>query len=247
MIFPNANFDQGLRNVESKYYTVEEFNSSFNSSNNSDQMYNDSNSMHFQANPDFSLFHVNTRSLNKNFESVQELFLQLKIFTFSIIGLSETWLHNNSPPLFNIPNYHMLRSDRDHGRGGGVALYIHNHLKIKVRSDLHTEGAEDLFIEILNDKTKNIIVCIMYRPPNHNIDIFLDNFDRCLDVVSRENKEVYIMGDFNINLLNSDDNHIVKFSTTLQSYAFTSHIDKPTRISCTSQTLIDNIFSNVAR
>ena len=71
----------------------------------------------------------------------------------------------------------MFRSDRDHGRGGGVALYIHNHFKIKVRSDLHTEGAENLYIELLNDKTENIIVGIMYRPPNHNVEIYLDNFD----------------------------------------------------------------------
>ena len=139
----------------------------------------------------------------------------------------------------------MLRSDRGHGKGGGVALYTHNTINIKLRPELHIEGTEDLFIEIINDKTKNIIVGIIYRPPNHNIDTFLDKFDECLHIVSQENKEVYLMGDFNINLLKTDNNSTLQFISSLSAYTFHSHINNPTRISGTSKTLIDNIFSNV--
>ena len=52
------------------------------------------------------------------------------------------------------------------------------------------------------------------------------------------------MGDYNINLLHTDDNHTSKFISSLLTYTFHSHISKPTRISSTSQSLIDNIFSN---
>ena len=76
-----------------------------------------------------------------------------------------------------------------------------------MRPDLSVDGTENLFIKILNEKVKNIVVGIIYRPPNRSIDTFLDKFDECLDIVSQENKEIYLMGDFNINLLKTDNNN----------------------------------------
>ena len=59
------------------------------------------------------------------------------------------------------------------------------------------------------------------------------------------NKPIYIMGDFNIDLLKSQVCHFAQnFLLTLQSYTFAPTIDKPTRIHRNSATLIDNIFVN---
>ena len=104
-----------------------------------------------------SLLHLNARSLNKNFNSLQTLLCTLN-FPFSIIGISETWLNKNSPPAFNIPNYDMIRADRKAGRGGGVAYYIHDSITFKLRDDVHINGAEDLFIEVEREHSKNIII-----------------------------------------------------------------------------------------
>ena len=229
---------QHLINAECTYFSTEDFNSKINSQSRKNHNIN-------LNTPPFSLLHINARSLNKNFDSVELLLSSLQNFQFTIIGISETWLHSNSPPLFNIDNYHMYRSDRARGKGGGVALYIHTNTKIKLRPDLHIHNTEDLFIEILNDKTKNKIVGVIYRPPNNNIDLFLEHFDECLNKISQENKEVYIMGDLNINLLNTNNNNSLKLMSSLAAYSFHSHINDPTRISNTSKSLIDNIFSNV--
>ena len=191
----------------------------------------------------FSLFHWNARSLNKNFDSLELLLSSLGHFPFSVIGISETWLRLNSPNLFNIDNYKLFRSDREKGKGGGVALYIHNKLRVKVRPDIHVEGCENLFVEIINDKIKNKIIGVFYRPPNNPIDKFLDKLDECLTTVTNENKEVYLMGDYNIDMTNLDI-QALRFQNILLSFAFNSHINNPTRISNTSKTLLDNIFSN---
>ena len=53
------------------------------------------------------------------------------------------------------------------------------------------------------------------------------------------------MGDYNIDLLTTTQHNNLRFINILQSNAFYPHINKPTRTSNTSQTLIDNIFSNV--
>ena len=53
------------------------------------------------------------------------------------------------------------------------------------------------------------------------------------------------MGDFNLNLLNYDNDDKVKvFVDLMNSCGLFSLITKPTRISQTTTTLIDNIFTN---
>ena len=57
------------------------------------------------------------------------------------------------------------------------------------------------------------------------------------------NKNIFLLGDFNIDLMNNDiDTHIATFLDTLTSNYFVPHIIHPTRITSHSRTLIDNIF-----
>ena len=123
------------------------------------------------------------------------------------------------------------------------------------------DGIESAFIEIDNKFGKNIIVGTLYRPPRNNINNFLENLDKTLDHISSENKHIYMMGDFNIDLSHSlqnmssntsprlTENHITvnnsnAFLNILSSYAFSPCINVSTRITPMSATLIDNIFTN---
>ena len=242
---PNeAHFDQSLKS-QSNYYTISDFNSSFNPPLKTKPNSSFDNNANSGSNPykNFSLFHWNARSLNKNFESFELLLSSLQHFPFSAIGITETWLHHNSPDLFNIDNYKLFRSDRKNGRGGGVALYMYKQLHVKIRTDIHIEGCEDLFVEIKNVKHKNQIVGVIYRPPGNIVDGFLDKLDECLDIITHENKEVYLMGDYNIDM-SKTDTLATKLQNIIMSYALHSHVNNPTRISQTSKTLLDNIFSN---
>ena len=228
-----------IGNFESNYFTPSEFQSRFNSNTEL-----------------FSVLHFNARSLSKNFECFQALLDGLNHFPFSIIGVSETWLHSNSPPLFNLNNYTMLRADRKHRRGGGVAIYINSLFSdYNVRHDVIFQEAEVMFIEIDIKKDKNIIVGIIYRPPNSNFDTFLSDLENCLHILEPENKCVYLMGDFNIDLSNvlsenitgnsNSNSHCDKFLHLLYSNTLRPHINKPTRRSAAASTIIDNIFSNI--
>ena len=58
-------------------------------------------------------------------------------------------------------------------------------------------------------------------------------------------KESILIGDFNINLLNyNSDNDASSFIDTMYSSSFYPTINSPTRITTTSDTLIDNIIYN---
>ena len=91
----------------------------------------------------------------------------------------------------------------------------------------------------------NLICGVIYRHPKSNIEAFLNSLNDVLDKINRENKYCVIMGDFNINLLNSESHPATdEFLSNLGTYFFNLHILKPTRITHYSATLIDNIFFN---
>ena len=65
----------------------------------------------------------------------------------------------------------------------------------------------------------------------------------CMYLLSCEKKEIILMGDFNINLLNYDsDKDTTNFVDTMYALSFYPTINTPTQITATSKTLIDNIY-----
>ena len=63
--------------------------------------------------------------------------------------------------------------------------------------------------------------------------------------LSSNNKEFYIMGDFNIDLLKAHSNSFTKnYPDNLISYSVKCTINKPTRCTINSKTLLDHIYTN---
>ena len=86
--------------------------------------------------------------------------------------------------------------------------------------------------------------CI-YKHPKQTIPNFLDNhLLPLLEKLSHENKQILIMGDFNINLPNYNHKNTANFLDTMFSYSYLLFINTPTRVTGHSKTLIDNIFYN---
>ena len=66
-----------------------------------------------------------------------------------------------------------------------------------------------------------------------------------IEKLAGENKNIYLLGDFNIDLINKYGNiETTAFFDTLTANLFVRHIILPTRITNTNKSLIDNIFSN---
>ena len=92
---------------------------------------------------------------------------------------------------------------------------------------------------------RSIIVSVIYRPPDRNLDLFLQQFNELMLKISRENKICYLMGDFNLNLMNHQSGPKTgEFLDSIYSNMFQPLISRPTRITSYTETLIDNIFTN---
>ena len=79
-----------------------------------------------------------------------------------------------------------------------------------------------------------------------NQNEFLDNhLDTLTYRLSKENKPIYIAGDWNFNLLDfSTHKETLTFNETMMAKFLASSITIPTRINNNGGTLIDNIFTN---
>ena len=121
-----------------------------------------------------------------------------------MIGLSESWISSNKDTLaiFFIPGYDFI-SQPTKFSVGRVGYFIANSLRYTIRDDLNSSSdqEESLWIEVQNDKNKNIVCGIIYRHPNNHLEpLFLDNFYKTFDKIHKESKLCVFMGYFNINL-----------------------------------------------
>ena len=121
-------------------------------------------------------------------------------------------------------------------------MYIDESLFYAVLERKGEEAFQALWISIHLGSKKDVICGIIYRQHN-SPQRFQQYFDETCEKYAVLGKPVYIMGDFNIDLLKTEtSNFSHNFLWSLQSYYLMPTIDKPTRVHNNSATLIDNIF-----
>ena len=67
---------------------------------------------------------------------------------------------------------------------------------------------ETVFIEIdkcIFGTDSNIVIGVIYRMPNYSVDVFNDRISEVMNVIQKERKICYLMGDLNIDFLRADD------------------------------------------
>ena len=141
-------------------------------------------------------------------------------------------------------NYSLTECHRANKKGGGICLFVRDDLVFASRTDLSKfdNFVESLFIEleIPYVKTK-VVVGIVYRPPCGDVHEFNEYIYDTMCAINNEKKDCFILGDFNINILNEKSS---EFINHVISCGFSPTITRPTRISKNSSTLIDNILTN---
>ena len=232
---PDANFlDQALPENFCKYSTVTELNN---------------NIPNFKQ---FSLLNYNISSFHQNGDQFESLLESINI-KFKCIVISETWNTEMNIDRCNLPNYndfHTLRSGDDVcTRSGGISVFCSD--------EIHASKINNLSICTANIETcvvkmkyleKNYVVIALYRPNQGSKIDFIQELDQIINSVDLNNCKVFVVGDFNLNLNDLEDSHVVEFASKLYSKSFISLIDKPTRFPRGNQqsypSCLDMIWTN---
>ena len=81
-----------------------------------------------------TILHLNCQSLASTFTEFEAMNYECN---FDILTLSETWLTENQNLLdyVELSGYDLYYKNRENKRGGGVAAYVRESLKCKIRKD----------------------------------------------------------------------------------------------------------------
>ena len=119
---------------------------------------------------------------------------------FHIIGLAETNVDVLESTVYQLEGYNCFYQNKHVSKikGSGVALYVKENLNTVVSDELSwvTKNLETLFITVQHDEPLHIGV--LYRPPSGDSTEALNELRKIIEMCPKKN--VYILGDFNINL-----------------------------------------------
>lgn len=128
---------------------------------------------------------------------------------------------------------------------GGVLILVKNGLNSK--EILTIEGIDNIFecavvkLSIIN----GIYIICVYRAPSSDFNVFVSYLENCMRTVLNKGKDcrIILCGDLNVNFLatSSDKNRLLDL---MNSYCIYSSFIEPTRITKSSISAIDYVFTN---
>ena len=176
-------------------------------------------------------------NINSLTAHIDDLRLFMRNSKIDILAINETKLDNlvlNRE--ISLAGFEPVREDRDvnGSYGGGVCIYLRNNLNFKPRKDLTNNKLECLFVEIHYPRSKPFLIGTWYRPPSSPAEVYIA-FEKLIDKIDAEDKELYLLGDLNSDLLpsNAPNHNSKKLLNILDVYELSQLINEATHITLT--------------
>ena len=200
----------------------------------------------------FKIVHLNCRSLYAKLTQIELLFANT-----DLLCLSETWLHDSfSDAILTFHGKKLYRWDRAKGRdngvtklrGGGLACYLDSSLaatsELITPLCVTTPDIELLTLKVSGKVLKIRYVLTVYRPPDGDIDSFFHILENILLLDNINNKEIWIVGDFNIDYLRRTHKNTKKAIEFARVYGLRQLIKEATHLTGFTKSCIDLMFTN---
>jgi len=202
------------------------------------------------------LAHMNVRSFcitDRHSSKWDEICAFISSHDFDVFAVSETWLNdkvlNDQLAIlgFNSP----LRKDRKDSRGGGVAIFIAEHLPFVRKSEYESDEFECVWVEIALGKSK--ILCGAYYRPESSADLednfFLSLQNRLDTIKIKRYDAVVLIGDlnahYNFGPTSTPNSRCgVKLFSFLECNGLTQLITEPTRVTESTESILDVIVTD---
>ena len=206
MITPDLNIDIEILKSYSKLNSFDSQNNEPDGINKSDCNYYDIESFCKKSSNyknSFNILHSNICSLQANFENLCLLLARTNL-KFDIISLSETWNPLKKKHLFApglLPEFGKYYGISGTTRNSGSGFFISNKIVFIPRTDIdihhwdkiNQNEFEAIWIEVINPKSKNMIIASIYRHPSKIDDGSFNNYlQSTLTKLNKEDKKYCI-------------------------------------------------------
>ena len=170
---------------------------------------------------DLTVIHLNISSLALHID-------KLKLFDIICISQSRITKNNSLTTNVNIPGCNFEHTPTE-SKAGDALMYILDKISNKLRNDLNiycSKQLESVFIEILIWNKQNQLLGTVYKHPSTNVSKF--NHEYLTDILTKiknESKNIILMGNFNVNLMNYYKNRCTcEFLEQLFNHSFSPQI-----------------------
>ena len=198
------------------------------------------------------LIHVNTRSIYNKIALLSELYSNV-----DFLCCSETWLDGRIPDnLVQIDDMKIFRSDRrsditDYNIriiGGGVCIYVgkkwidFTHIVsegTKISNDFETVS-----VMVTKPNLKKMLIVCVYKPPKGSIEECTTYLSTLIELYKNKKIEIWVTGDFNVDMLKRDDLKVVRISRFLKKTGLTQYMNQITRPNKKGGSCIDLIMTD---
>ena len=173
------------------------------------------------------LFHLNIRSLRYKMDELRLLCDQHKPH---VLAISETWLDDSFvDEEVSLQGYNLMRRDRD-CVGGGVAVYVAEHLNYNRLKDPRDSDidVESIWFELSPPKTKKILIGAIYKPSVSIASTFTESLEKFPSNFTTNETETILLGDFNFNYM-APNSATKNFKRLTNLYQLKQLNTKPTR------------------
>ena len=214
------------------------------------------------TNQELSIFSLNIQTITNKVDELREniaLYDKFDVLLFNETNCMAKKLPNGKNDLELVGFHEPIIQDpiRPSSKGGGLIIYVNKRVceedsikKITPYSEPDNTSGEFQFIKLLNCKNsrKTVILGNVYRSPSCKPDKFNTFFDTILQKLGNKkfsNKLTYIVGDFNQDLIQLEDNSDYQnLIDNAHNRGFVQLISRPTRITEHTHTLIDHVYTN---
>ena len=210
-----------------------------------------------------NIAHLNVASIlgAHKFEMLKQ---QLEASQAHVFGISETWLNSGVPEgLLTVKGYNIARLDRGWSdgltanktkRGGGLLCFVHESLSMNEFRFVHlnnsTKDLEMQWVTLDMYNMRDVIIINVYRPPQGDYKKACKLIHDAIKMADlKDNAEIFLMGDFNINFNNKASPMTRELQSTTTYWGLRPQIKGITRLGNGLNgnlmgTCIDNIFTN---
>ena len=158
---------------------------------------------------------------------------------FHVFAFTESRLSSAIPDSdVNIPGFQTIRKDSTVPNTTGLLVYVHDTLTYKRLAHLENFSVESIWLEIKLKRSNPIRMSFLYRNPLEKVE-WMEKFSSLMDAASLDASEIILLGDFNIDLLKPQTSWL----DITSSYNLVQLVNSPTRITASSKTIIDHIYT----
>ena len=174
---------------------------------------------------------LNARSVCNKLPNFHEYMNHSKL---DLCCVTETWIREDDSQTSSMLAPEGFSSEilcRKNQTGGGLAVVYNSKLKIHKCSTPELKSMECIHIKITQTMVPAIDLLLIYRKDEIAFLTFIDELTTLLEAIITNTGNLYLMGDFNIKVNNTEDPQTQTFMDFLECFDLQNNVNFPTHLS----------------